>query len=137
MYKFVCFTMSSKLLCSNNFTQNVKLMNHYSLKCYLFFLFFLKIQKLSFNIFFHPFPPLKRLLTYEFFHFLYYNIHLIIFYASQKLYGKSFLFQKYCFYYKNNNKQVSLRLDERILKFRNRYLLTFFSFLLQAKDVNI
>ena len=29
--------LSSKLLCSNNFTQNVKLMNHYSLKCYLFF----------------------------------------------------------------------------------------------------
>ena len=64
-----------------------------------------------------------------------------LFYASQKLYGKSFLFHKYRFYYKNNNKQVSLRLDERILKFRNRYLLfklkPYFLFLLQAKDVNI
>ena len=34
VYKFVCSTMSSKLLCSNSFTQTVKLMNHYSLKCY-------------------------------------------------------------------------------------------------------
>ena len=59
--------------------------------------------------------------------------YTIIFYASQKLYGKSFLFQKYCFYYKNNNKQVSLRLDERILKFRNRYLLTFFFFSITGK----
>ena len=73
MYKFVCFTMSSKLLCSNNFTQNVKLMNHYTWKMEMI-LFFSKIQKLSCNILFHPFSPLKRLWNYDSFHFLEYDI---------------------------------------------------------------
>ena len=85
MYKFVCFTMSS-----NRVSAKFKafMQQQFHTKCqineplllemlpifFLLLFLFLKIQKLSFNIFFHPFPPLKRLLTYEFFHFLYYNI---------------------------------------------------------------
>ena len=112
MYKFVCFTMSSKLLCSNNFTQNVKLMNHYPLKCYrvFFFIFFIfKDPKIVLEHFLSSFFSFKQKFFELMSSFISYNL---IFYASQKLYGKSFLFQKYRFYYKNNNKQVSLRLDE-------------------------
>ena len=68
-----------------------------------YFLFIFEIQKLSFILFLlkKGFELMSSFTSYN-----------KLFYASQKLYGKSFLFHKYRFYYKNNNKQVSLRLDE-------------------------
>ena len=81
MYKFVCFTMSSnrvsakfKAFMQQQFHTKCQINEPLLLEMLPIFLFFLKIQKLSFNNIFHPFSPLKRLLTYEFFHFLYYNI---------------------------------------------------------------
>ena len=102
-------------------------MNHYTWKMEMLLFLFSKIQKLSCNILFHSFSPLKRLWYYDSFHFLEYLWYF--------MHPKNFM--KRVFYSKNIVFTTKTITNNSHIEIGWKRLLILFSSLLQAKDVNI